>query len=130
MPIVKMFFQETMLRYNMCFLQGNTLIGTHWEFADAAQVIQLMEAANCRFRDIQSVRKTLKERRHCSHSGTTKTCQRAQKGMMLAQAFLISCGEGENRLGTEEPSDRIADLTACYMALVEHGEGCDDCNEV
>jgi hypothetical protein len=25
------------------------------------------------------------------------------EGMMLAQAFLISCGEGVNRLGTEEP---------------------------
>jgi hypothetical protein len=55
------------------------------------------------------------------------TCK---QGMMLAQAFLISCGEGVNRLGTEEPADRITDLTACYMALVEHGEGCDNCNEV
>ena len=45
-----------------------------------------------------------------------------EEGMRLAQAFLISCGEGVNRLGTEEPSDRITDLTACYMALVEHGE--------
>jgi hypothetical protein len=39
-------------------------------------------------------------------------------------------GEWVNRLGTEQPSDRITDLTACYMALVEHGEGCDNCNEV
>jgi hypothetical protein len=52
------------------------------------------------------------------------------EGMKLAQAYLISCGEGVNRLGTEEPSDRITDLTACYMALVEHGEACDNCNEV
>jgi hypothetical protein len=52
------------------------------------------------------------------------------EGMTLAQAFLISCGEGVNRIGTEEPSDRITDLTTCYMALVEHGVGCDDCNEV
>jgi hypothetical protein len=52
------------------------------------------------------------------------------EGMKLAQAYLISCGEGVNRLGTEEPSDRISDLTACYMALVEHGEYCDNCNEV
>jgi hypothetical protein len=52
------------------------------------------------------------------------------EGMMLAKAFLISCGEGVNRLGTEEPADRITDLTNCYMALVEHGEGCDDCQEV
>jgi hypothetical protein len=63
MPIVKMFFQETMLRYSVCFLQGNTLIGTHWEFSDAEKVIALMESANCRFRDIQLVRQTLKERR-------------------------------------------------------------------
>jgi hypothetical protein len=63
MPIVKMFFQETMLRYNLCFLQGDTLIGTHWEFTDAEKVIGLMESANCRFRDIQLVRQTLKERR-------------------------------------------------------------------
>jgi hypothetical protein len=63
MPIVKMFFQETMLRYNVCFLQANTLIGTHWEFTDAEKVIGLMESANCRFRDIQLVRQTLKERR-------------------------------------------------------------------
>jgi hypothetical protein len=52
------------------------------------------------------------------------------EGMMQAQAFLISCGEAVNRLGTEEPKDRITDLTACYMALVEHGEGCENCNEV
>jgi hypothetical protein len=50
--------------------------------------------------------------------------------MMLAQAYLISCGEGVNRLGTEEPGDRITEIKVCYMALVEHGEGCDNCNEV
>jgi hypothetical protein len=58
-----MFFQETMMKFDVCFLQGNTLIGTHWEFADAEEVTGLMEAANCRFKDIQSVRQTLKERR-------------------------------------------------------------------
>lgn len=63
MPTVKMFFQETMMRFDVCFLQGNTLIGAHWEFADAEKVIGLMESANCRFRDIQQVRQTLKERR-------------------------------------------------------------------
>jgi hypothetical protein len=63
MPIVKMFFQETMFHYSVCFLQGNTLIGTHWEFPDLEKVIGLMESANCRFRDIQLVRQTLKERR-------------------------------------------------------------------
>jgi hypothetical protein len=62
MPIVKMFFQETMMKVNVCFLQGNTLIGTHWEFPDAENIIALMESANCRFRDIQLVRQTIKER--------------------------------------------------------------------
>jgi hypothetical protein len=58
-----MFFQKTMRRYNECFLQGDTLLGTHWEFTDAGKIITLMESANCRFRDIQQVRQTLKERR-------------------------------------------------------------------
>ncbi|NYF88902.1 hypothetical protein RBB79_05130 [Tunturiibacter empetritectus] len=52
------------------------------------------------------------------------------EGMMLAQAYLISCGEGVNRLATEEPLDRMNDIKACYMALVEHSEDCDSCNEV
>jgi hypothetical protein len=52
------------------------------------------------------------------------------EGMELAQAFLISAGEGVNRLGTEGPGDRITELRAAYMALVEHGEDCDSCNEV
>lgn len=63
MPIVKMFFQETMMKFDVCFIQGNTLIGSHWEFTDAERIIALMESANCRFRDIQLVRQTLKERR-------------------------------------------------------------------
>jgi hypothetical protein len=61
MPIVKMFFQETMMRFNVCFLHGQTQVGTHWEFKDVEKVIGLMEAANCRFRDMQLVRQTLKE---------------------------------------------------------------------
>jgi hypothetical protein len=52
------------------------------------------------------------------------------EGMMLAQAYLISCGEGVARLGTEEPLGRLNDIKTCYMALVEHGEDCDNCNEV
>jgi hypothetical protein len=52
------------------------------------------------------------------------------EGMMLAQDYLISCGEGVNRLGIEEPLDRMNDIQTCYMALVEHGVGCVDCNEV
>ena len=63
MPVVKMFFQETMMKFDGCFLQGNTLIGTHWEFADAEKIIAILETANCRHRDIQAVKRTLKERR-------------------------------------------------------------------
>jgi hypothetical protein len=47
----------------MSALKASTLIGTHWEFTDAEKIIGLMESANCRFRDIQLVRQTLKERR-------------------------------------------------------------------
>jgi hypothetical protein len=35
--------------------------------------------------------------------------------MLLAQAYLISCGEGVNRIGTEESLDRMNDIKACYM---------------
>jgi hypothetical protein len=51
-------------------------------------------------------------------------------GEDLRSDFPDQLWRGVNRLGTEEPSDRITDLTACYMALVEHGEGCDNCNVV
>jgi hypothetical protein len=66
MPIVKMFFHETMTKFNVRFLQGQTQIGAHWEFKDVEQVIGLMESANCRFREIQLVRQTLKEGRTSS----------------------------------------------------------------
>ena len=51
------------------------------------------------------------------------------KGMELARSFLVCAGEGVDRIGIEEPSDRLTELTAAYMALVEHGAGCEDCNE-
>jgi hypothetical protein len=51
-------------------------------------------------------------------------------GMELAKTFLESCGEGVDRLGIEEPADRITEINAAYMALVEHGSTCDKCNEV
>jgi hypothetical protein len=51
-------------------------------------------------------------------------------GMALAKTFLIACGQGVNRLGTEEPDDRLLDITACYMDLVEHAGDCDDCKEI
>ena len=34
------------------------------------------------------------------------------------------------KLGTEEPLDRLNDIKACYMALFEHGVDCDSPNEV
>jgi hypothetical protein len=49
--------------------------------------------------------------------------------MELAEAFLESCGAGGALLGTEEPADRITQITASYAAMVEHGSGCDKCNE-
>jgi hypothetical protein len=52
-----------------------------------------------------------------------------EEGMRLAQAFLVAAGEGVDRLGVEAPEDRLTELNAAYMALVEHGNGCDDCNE-
>lgn len=51
------------------------------------------------------------------------------KGMELAKSFLVCAGEGVDRIGIEEPSDRLTELTSAYMALVEHAAGCDDCNE-
>ena len=48
------------------------------------------------------------------------------EGMMLAQVFLESCGEGVNRLGSEEPADRITEIAASDTAMVEHGSGRND----
>jgi hypothetical protein len=50
-------------------------------------------------------------------------------GMQLVEAFLVSCGEAVDRFGEEGPEDRLAQITASYMALVDHGNLCDDCNE-
>jgi hypothetical protein len=50
--------------------------------------------------------------------------------MELATKYLETCGEGVERLGVEEPSDRIAEMNAAYMTLVEHGADCHNCNEV
>lgn len=52
-----------------------------------------------------------------------------EEGMELARAFLISAGEGVNRLGVEEPADRISEITAAYMEMVNHGIDCDNCKE-
>jgi hypothetical protein len=48
------------------------------------------------------------------------------EGIMLAKAPLKELVA----LGTEESLDRLNDIKAHYMALVEHGEDCDKCNEV
>ena len=50
-------------------------------------------------------------------------------GMELATKFLETCGEGVDRLGVEEPSDRITEMNAAYMELVNHGIDCDECRE-
>jgi hypothetical protein len=47
----------------------------------------------------------------------------------LSKTFLETCGEGVDRLGTEEHSERITIITARYTVIVEHGSGCDNCNE-
>jgi hypothetical protein len=52
------------------------------------------------------------------------------EGMELARTFLESCGQGVDRLGIEEPADRISQIAASYTAMVEHGSGCEKCNEV
>ena len=50
-------------------------------------------------------------------------------GMQLVEAFLVSYGEAIDRFGEEGPEDRLAQITASYMAIVDHGNICDDCNE-
>ena len=51
-------------------------------------------------------------------------------GMKLAKTFLETCGEGVDRLVTEDAADRITQIAASYMAMVEYGSGRDDGNEV
>jgi hypothetical protein len=53
-----------------------------------------------------------------------------EKGMHFARAFLVAAGDGVNKLGTEEPADRITEITAAYMKMVNHGIDCDNCKEV
>jgi hypothetical protein len=51
-------------------------------------------------------------------------------GMELARTYLEICVAGVDRFGIEEPADRITEINAAYMTLVEHGSTCDKCNEV
>jgi hypothetical protein len=64
MPTVKMFFQQAMGSWDVCFVQGsNTLVGVHWEYSDPAKIIEILQTANCRFRDIERAKQTIKDRR-------------------------------------------------------------------
>jgi hypothetical protein len=51
-------------------------------------------------------------------------------GLALARTFLISCSQGVNRLGIEEPSDRLTEFRVRYLDMVEHAADCDDCKEM
>jgi hypothetical protein len=52
------------------------------------------------------------------------------EGMELARTFLIGCGQGVTLLGTEDPSDRITEITEAYATMVDHAGLCDDCKGV
>jgi hypothetical protein len=52
------------MKFDVCFIQGNNnLIGVHWEFTDTQKIIDILESAHCRFKEIQEVRQRLNERR-------------------------------------------------------------------
>jgi hypothetical protein len=51
------------------------------------------------------------------------------EGMMLARAFLESCGQGVARIGAEEAAYRLTDITDTYTMLVEHVSHCEKCRE-
>ena len=59
----------------------------------------------------------------------TEDLPACESGMQLAEAFLLSCAEGVNSFGEEEPADRLTEITASYTAMVEHGSLCDNCKE-
>jgi hypothetical protein len=49
--------------------------------------------------------------------------------MKYIEDLLVSCGEAVDRLGREEPADRLTEVEAAYMAMIEHVDVCDDCKE-
>ena len=49
---------------------------------------------------------------------TSKTSPPVNVGMELAKTFLETCGEGVDRLGSEEPADRITQINGQL-----HGHG-------
>jgi len=43
---------------------------------------------------------------------------------------MISVGEGVDKLGTEEPDQKIREIAEAYPAMVNHGIDCDDCKKM
>jgi hypothetical protein len=54
----------------------------------------------------------------------SRSCRRHEAGSGIPDR-----GRAVDRLGLEEPADRITQTTAAYMALGEHGDGCDSSND-
>jgi hypothetical protein len=52
-----------------------------------------------------------------------------EAGMKFIEEFLTTCGEAVDRCGEEEPADRITQIEAAYMEMVEHADACADCKE-
>lgn len=63
MPTVKMFYQSVMMSYRVCFCQGNELVGSHWEFKEQEEVLDILRAAECREHDIRQAQQYLRENR-------------------------------------------------------------------
>lgn len=61
---------------------------------------------------------------------STEELPACEAGMELARTFVVTAAEGVDKLGTEEPEDRLAQITQAYMTMVNHGIDCDNCNEV
>jgi hypothetical protein len=52
-----------------------------------------------------------------------------EAGMKFIEGFLTTCGEAVDRFGEEEPADRLTQIEAAYMEMVEHADTCADCKE-
>jgi hypothetical protein len=68
----------------------------------------------------------------CSFSTRGRAIQSktSEAVILLSAPILEICADGIDRLGGEESLDRIKEIAASYTAMVEHGSGCDQCNEV
>jgi hypothetical protein len=51
------------------------------------------------------------------------------RGAELASHYVSVSAKALTNFGMEEPDDRLTEISAAYMALVEHGSGCADCQE-